>query len=140
MRRSLGDEIKRLGILGSPFCDKGKSSSPLRENLILHSNGHNDSFNINLPVENNYPKKVCAHDFKEHETFGGTQMNIHNGGTDWKSEILESFKNPKSSLCQAVACLNLYTNHRLQLLFRIVLLYLDVILQTRPHCTMMLPV
>ena len=30
MRRSLGDEIKRLGITGSPFCDKRKSLSPNR--------------------------------------------------------------------------------------------------------------
>ena len=30
VRRSLGDEIKRLGITGSPFCDKRKSLSPNR--------------------------------------------------------------------------------------------------------------
>ena len=30
VRRSLGDEIKRLGVTGSPFCDKRKSLSPSR--------------------------------------------------------------------------------------------------------------
>ena len=38
VRRSLGDEIKRLGITGSPFCDKRKSLSP---NRILDSTRSN---------------------------------------------------------------------------------------------------
>ena len=39
VRRSLGDEIRRLGILGSPFCDKIKS---------IHSGIQNISFNGSL--------------------------------------------------------------------------------------------
>ena len=41
MRRSLGDEIKRLGITGSPFCDKRKSLSPNR--IVDSLRSHRDS-------------------------------------------------------------------------------------------------
>ena len=118
MRRSLGDEIKRLGVLGSPFCDKTKYSSPRRENLVLRTNSHNDSFDISSARENNCLKETSAHDLKEHSVCVETPMKIHSENIGCKNEILVSLTSPTSLFGRAVAFLNLYTNHRLQLLFQ----------------------
>ena len=68
VRRSLGDEIRRLGVLGSPFCDKIKSitskspNSSLSEKLLQLRSDTEEHINKTGQAD------ILEEDVLEHET------------------------------------------------------------------------
>ena len=69
VRRSLGDEIKRLGITGSPFCDKRKSLSPNR-NVDLNGSLQDSSQDNQISDEITPTKKIHLETIKEDNVLG----------------------------------------------------------------------
>ena len=68
VRRSLGDEIRRMGVLGSPFCDKIRSitskspNSSLSEKLLQLRNDTEEHINKTGQAD------ILKEDVLEHET------------------------------------------------------------------------
>ena len=69
VRRSLGDEIKRLGITGSPFCDKRKSLSPNR-NVDLNTSLQNSFQENQISDEITPTKKIPLETINENIVLG----------------------------------------------------------------------
>ena len=65
----MGDEIKRLGITGSPFCDKRKSLSPNR-NVDLNGSLQDSSQDNQISDEITPTKKIHLETIKEDNVLG----------------------------------------------------------------------
>ena len=88
VRRSLGDEIRRMGVLGSPFCDKIKSitskspNSSLSENLLqLRSDTEehsNKTGQLDILKEDGIEQEISIPEKKEKSTNTSSSMTTLN--------------------------------------------------------------
>lgn len=120
VRRSLGDEMKRLGVLGSPFCDKAKCVSPGNENLS-YVNCRDALNDFNLPTNASTEGEGSLHNSKVQEQCSKTQFNDRKRNVNWTKETVNAIWATVLCSAQAMSFLSFgrsLTNHRLQLYFQ----------------------
>jgi hypothetical protein len=105
VRRSLGDEIQRLGVLGSPFCDKIKSISPGKLNESVNENLRNSPKEIRICSDKTVKLDGCLETINENQCPEQTFEEEERKGMLAK-RFLRSFSSMFISIVQTISFLS----------------------------------